>query len=220
MGLVEACHKIKIAPLIKKNRKIYNDRGGLKILSGINNSSYPRDDHSDAPYNEMFIDSISDLGSQDIEMKDVTLPSVTSTDTDISSWKRKRDFEEGELIEHDTDSENNDLLTDDTLSAQLFLPNHTQYISHQLNLKENSHDVALDLSGVTLPCRDGGNIEEYCMTMLIIFRPWRSPLKLKQKEQTWEEAFNSYTWSDHAITAIKNMHIKYECNDAKNNYNA
>lgn len=110
--------------------------------------------------------------------------------------------------------------SEDGMNALLFLDIHTQYMSHHVNVKPESHDVVLNLSGSTLPRRDMGNLEEYYMTMLTFFKPWRRPEDLKKLDQTWREAFDEHQWSTRALKAMKNMHIKYECNDARDDYNA
>lgn len=101
-----------------------------------------------------------------------------------------------------------------------FLRSHPQFMSHHINMAPDDHDVALELDGGVLPRKDAGNLEEYCMTMLTFFKPWRSPLDLKHPEETWKTAFENYEWPERAVTAMRNMHIKYECNDARDDYNA
>ena len=49
--------------------------------------------------------------------------------------------------------------------------------------------------GGTLPRCDQGDYEYYCLTMLTLFKPWRTGHDLKLVEETWEQAFNKYIFS-------------------------
>ncbi|EIM81555.1 uncharacterized protein STEHIDRAFT_44741, partial [Stereum hirsutum FP-91666 SS1] len=101
-----------------------------------------------------------------------------------------------------------------------FLNGHTQFMTHHINLSSDEIDVVLNLSGGSLPRRDRGNTEEYCMTMLTFFKPWRTARELKKSDQSWQQAFDAHRWNDGDLRTMKNMHVKYECNDARDDYNA
>ncbi|TFK77673.1 hypothetical protein K466DRAFT_446620, partial [Polyporus arcularius HHB13444] len=63
--------------------------------------------------------------------------------------------------------------------------------------------------------------EEYCMTMLTLFKPWRSGRDLRLDENTmWNDVFDTYEFSERQTQIMKFFHIKYECNDARDDYSA
>ena len=53
--------------------------------------------------------------------------------------------------------------------------------------------------------------------MLTLFKPWRSGKDLKSQNYSWDETFNLY---DQQKQYMKNFNIRYECNDARDDYSA
>ena len=75
--------------------------------------------------------------------------------------------------------------------------------------------------GATLPRRDQGDRNYYCLTMLALFKPWRKGTDLKADASTsWHDTFEQHHFSEEHATIIRNFHIKYECLDAKDDYRA
>jgi len=56
------------------------------------------------------------------------------------------------------------------------------------------------------------------MTMLTLFRPWCTGQELKEVSETWESAFNNFGFSQRQRDIMKFFNIKYECNDARDDY--
>ena len=56
--------------------------------------------------------------------------------------------------------------------------------------------------------------------MLTLFQPWRSGKDLKQEDYSWDETFNNHKFTDHQSQLIKNFNIRYECNNARDDYSA
>jgi hypothetical protein len=56
--------------------------------------------------------------------------------------------------------------------------------------------------------------------MLTLFKPWRSGQDLKNEDYSWDETFNLYQFTDEQIKYMKNFNIRYECNDARDDYSA
>jgi len=54
----------------------------------------------------------------------------------------------------------------------------------------------------------------------ILFKPWRSGKDLKNEDYSWGETFNLYKFNDQQKQYIKNFNIRYECNDARDDYSA
>jgi len=56
--------------------------------------------------------------------------------------------------------------------------------------------------------------------MLTLFKPWRSGLDLKTKFNSWDETFISHGFSIRQLELMKNMNIRYECLDARDDFHA
>src|ERR1700674_2527507 len=54
--------------------------------------------------------------------------------------------------------------------------------------------------------------------MLTLFKPWRHGKNLKEDDQSWDEAFTNYTFTPCQIELMKFFNIRYECNDARDDY--
>ena len=74
--------------------------------------------------------------------------------------------------------------------------------------------------GNTLPHHDQGDREYYCSTMLALFKPWRSGLDLRRQTESWDEAFLSQEFSSRQLEVMKNMNIRYECLDARDDFHS
>ena len=74
--------------------------------------------------------------------------------------------------------------------------------------------------GNTLPRHDQGDREYYCSTMLALFKPWRSGLDLRSPSESWDDAFRSHGFSSRQLEVMKNMNIRYECLDARDDFHA
>ena len=101
-----------------------------------------------------------------------------------------------------------------------FLPEHPQHKTHQSYLLPEAKARIPNFAGGVLPRKDKGNREDYCMTMLMLFKPWRTGLDIKTKGDTWDETFELYKFTDRHEEIMKFFHIKYECNDARDDYHA
>ena len=56
--------------------------------------------------------------------------------------------------------------------------------------------------------------------MLTLFRPWRSGLDLKNEKNTWDDAFTLYQFSNRQLDLMKNMNLRYECLDSRDDFHA
>ena len=74
--------------------------------------------------------------------------------------------------------------------------------------------------GPTLPRCDQGDREFYCSVMLTLFKPWRSGLELKTQEQSWDDAFSTHSFSAKHKDIMRNLNIRYECLDARDDFHA
>ncbi|KAK0227842.1 hypothetical protein IW262DRAFT_1265064, partial [Armillaria fumosa] len=69
--------------------------------------------------------------------------------------------------------------------------------------------------GGLLPCKDHGDREYYCATMLALFRPWRTGADLKSShDTTWEVVFDGQPFTECQQQLMMNFNLQYECMDA------
>jgi len=115
---------------------------------------------------------------------------------------------------HSTDSE-----TKLTNTYLFFLKEHPQFNTHYIKYNKNISKVPNFLGG-PLPRRDQGDQEYYCSVMLTLFKPWRDGKTLKTNLQSWNDAFNEYKFSSQEQTLMNNFNLKYECNDARDDFSA
>ncbi|KAI0056168.1 hypothetical protein BV25DRAFT_1762834, partial [Artomyces pyxidatus] len=101
-----------------------------------------------------------------------------------------------------------------------FLTDHAQHLTHSVRVCDDAKGKVPCFVGGLLPRRDQGNFEDYCMTMLTLFKPWRSGTDLKQPHQTWEDTFNEYDFTYRQRELMDFFQIRYECNDARDDFAA
>jgi len=101
-----------------------------------------------------------------------------------------------------------------------FKSNHPQYWTHVVTYTEDDPKIVPHFIGGTLPRSDQGDHEYYCSTMLAIFKPWHNGYDLKAKNETWDDAFRQHEFSKRDQIYMKNFNLRYECNDARDDYSA
>ena len=114
----------------------------------------------------------------------------------------------------------NESLPDNSHINMPFLENHPQHPTHQVHCVKDTNKIVPNFMNGALPRRDHGDQEYYCLTMLVLFKPWRSGKDLKKVNQTWQESFKEYKFSDRQRQLMDNFNIRYECNDARDDYSA
>jgi hypothetical protein len=139
---------------------------------------------------------------------DVKPPAVFQTDEEVDT-----DFEsDSDYIESDQASEKEKIQ-----GKYAFLQNHPLYETHQVSISK-SKNLVPNFAGGSLPRCDKGDREYYCATMLTLFKPWRHGKNLKEDDQSWDEAFTDYKFTPRQIELMKFFNIRYECNDARDDY--
>jgi hypothetical protein len=101
-----------------------------------------------------------------------------------------------------------------------FLTNHPLSESHAMRCSTPEKAMVPNFIGPVLPRVDHGDREYYCMAMLTMFKAYRSPLDLKEKNQTWDEAFENHKFTPRQLQLLKNFNLKYECLDARDDFHA
>ena len=101
-----------------------------------------------------------------------------------------------------------------------FKAGHPLSDSHGIRyVKDNLRRVPVFL-GANLPRCDQGDREQYCCTMLALFKPWRSGIDLKSVDQTWDIAFQAFEFTSQQRRYMRNFNVRYECLDARDDYRA
>lgn len=100
------------------------------------------------------------------------------------------------------------------------LADHLQTLTHFACMRRKSCLCVPMFLGGLLPSRNKGDREEYCITMLSLFKPFRMGLDLKGSKITWAEKFEHHQLDEEAKEEKKFFNTKYECGDARDNFRA
>jgi len=111
-------------------------------------------------------------------------------------------------------------LDDTDIIDKLFLIDHPQWETHEVTMAKEQYALVPNFVGGNLPRKDQGNREFYCATMLSLFKPWRSGYDLRSDDISWDEAFLAYTFNQREKELITFFNLKYECNDARDDFSA
>jgi hypothetical protein len=143
--------------------------------------------------------------------------------TDYDSLDEPTDDNEG--IENETSDElnigngNAQYLYEDEEEKQQFIEAHPQFQTHHVHCIDEVNIVPNFLGG-SLPRCDQGDREYYCLTMLTLFKPWRSGKDLKSVDSTWDETFHAHNFTSKQQQLMRNFNLHYECIDAQDDYSA
>ncbi|TFK59775.1 hypothetical protein BDN72DRAFT_780304, partial [Pluteus cervinus] len=141
-------------------------------------------------------------------------------DQDAEDAKEKVRFEveicKADLEINEMDSQNP---ANPAASNYRFLSGHPFAHSQVLRLRPPAKHTVPNFVGATLPRKDK-NTEYYSKTMLTLFKPWRTGKHLKMADDTWEDAFATHRFTKHQKLLLKNLHIRYECMDANDDFYA
>ncbi|KAJ7836436.1 hypothetical protein B0H13DRAFT_1652104 [Mycena leptocephala] len=98
-----------------------------------------------------------------------------------------------------------------------FLPAHeAAFMTHAVHCDFKKLDnIIPNFMGGAVPRADKGDREYYCMTMMTLFKPWRTPEDLKDTESNWDQIFLEHTFTARQEELIRNFNLRYECNDAR-----
>ena len=114
----------------------------------------------------------------------------------------------------------NECLTYDSHTDVPYIDHHPQYQTHHVRCIKDTDRIIPNFMNGSLPRHDHGDQEYYCLTILVLFKPWRSGKDLKKVNQSWHESFNEYNFSDRQKQLMDSFNIQYECNDARDDYSA
>jgi hypothetical protein len=102
-----------------------------------------------------------------------------------------------------------------------FVFGHPRYETHSVSCDfSRTQSVIPNFIGGAIPRSDKGDRSHYCMTMLTLFKPWRSPGDLKDIDQTWSDAHYTFHFTERQLQLMANFNVRYECNDARDDHYA
>ncbi|KAJ7753767.1 hypothetical protein B0H16DRAFT_1316668, partial [Mycena metata] len=100
-----------------------------------------------------------------------------------------------------------------------FLLGHPRRDSHVVSCNLNKlFTVIPNFIGGALPRADKGDRNFYCLTMLTLFKPWRSPADLKDADSMWSQVFEDHIFTERQTQLMSNFNVRYECNDARDDH--
>jgi hypothetical protein len=158
--------------------------------------------------------------------------SLKAFDKEKNSDSKDKSIRKSDILCSDSDSDSDNINDEspdygDIKQAQQPLPKsmyrflkaHPLYNSHSTILKQDNPYVVANFIGI-LPQSDKGDKEYYCLTMLVLFKPWHEGLKLKDSEASWDETFINHEFTERQLELMSNFNIRFECLDAHDDYNA
>ncbi|KAF7335862.1 ATP-dependent DNA helicase [Mycena sanguinolenta] len=102
-----------------------------------------------------------------------------------------------------------------------FRVEHSLFWSHAVTCElDRLTNVIPNFIGGSIPRSDKGDRAAYCMTILTLFKPWRSPMDLKRALSTWDDTFKEHEFTERQRQLMKNFNVRYECNDARDDHYA
>ncbi|KAJ7305397.1 hypothetical protein DFH08DRAFT_721282, partial [Mycena albidolilacea] len=149
------------------------------------------------------------------------LESLKEADSDAMFVDETAEETEEWLVQDTTDAQVEDLLdlTSGEVSVHAYAKDHPLWETHYLRCDRKNLEVMVpNFVGGSLPRMDQGDREYYCCTMLTLFKPWRNGLDLKLDADSWHETFIEHQFTDRAQTLMKHFNVRYECNDARDDY--
>ncbi|KAJ3757481.1 hypothetical protein EV360DRAFT_95197 [Lentinula raphanica] len=138
----------------------------------------------------------------------------------ISRYTRVKRYTRSKKKDTDVQNEDFDLDEQGCVSSDQFsfIEGHPLGKTHRVQKFRSFAYNIPNFIGPPLPRPDKDDREYYCCTMLVLYKPWRSGADLKQPNESWHEAFSSYDFSESARMYIKNMNLRYECLDSRDDF--
>ncbi|KAI5999550.1 hypothetical protein EDD15DRAFT_2143896, partial [Pisolithus albus] len=93
---------------------------------------------------------------------------------------------------------------------------HPQFSTHDICLRNKAVVPVIISSAIPHPDTSMIHREQFCLSMLVLFRPWWHPSQLLDGGSCWMERFDNYTFPQHLSDIISNFTVEMECKDARN----
>ncbi|KAM6502799.1 hypothetical protein JOM56_002776, partial [Amanita muscaria] len=123
-------------------------------------------------------------------------------------------------VADEQEEEEEEFKLDSRSNTFTFTSEHPLFASHATRCIAPDDVKVPNFLGPGLPRRDQGDREYYCATMLAFFKPWRSGRDLKAANESWDEAFVIYNFSDRQRELMDNFNLRYECLDGRDDFHA
>ncbi|KIJ35411.1 hypothetical protein M422DRAFT_180787, partial [Sphaerobolus stellatus SS14] len=107
---------------------------------------------------------------------------------------------------------------ENTSAHLLFIAEHPHCDRYYVKKLPEAKWKVPNFLGGALPKQDGPDPLYYSLTMLTLFKPWRTGEDLKLHSQSWSEAFTDFEFSAQQLEHIKYFNIKHECYDALDDF--
>lgn len=168
------------------------------------------DGESEIDYTEF-----TDQNNNADETDDSDVESIANTDSECDNYNDNHD-----LSTKPTSETNITTHKLPKAGTYFFDEDHPQLTTHWIRIKHHSKGLIPDFKPITIPRRDKGNYEDYCMSMLIFFKPWRTLDDLKVDAVTWSDTFDNHSFTPRQRELMENFHLRYECLDARDDFSA
>ena len=118
----------------------------------------------------------------------------------------------------------NPLLTDNRKNKRpriRFTSQHSDEETHRQKIRLRQSRLVPVPIGPPLPRRDReDSIEKHARLMLILFKPWTSPLDLRESGRRWSDEYSIFlqTCDERFKILIKNMQVLHECRDERDDH--
>jgi len=169
-----------------------------------------------------FISQMEKLSKTRCNHKDKETEKEVCDDNDNDDEKEPFFNQDGNLTQSDLDSINTFLIASERKKPVLpFNEEHIEYESHVLSIRNRLHRHIPVPIGPSLPRRDRPILySNYCRLMLILFKPWFHASDLRQRQQSWIEAFTEFmtVCPDRFRRVMDNMQILHECRDSRDDH--
>jgi hypothetical protein len=201
-------HASSSIQLLMSDMALCDDADELNIKDGDLNTHIMDETICDLPDIEKFgsgtdTDTATDSGSDSDSDIEIETDADADVDADVDV---KTDAELDLTSKHGREHE--------------FLKDHPLCETHFVTFDKTKKDVVPNFVGGSLPRRDRGDREYYCLTMLTLFKPWRNGKDLKSDNCSWDETFISHKFTPRQMDLMANFNLRYECNDARDDFSA
>ncbi|KAJ7264512.1 hypothetical protein B0H12DRAFT_997290, partial [Mycena haematopus] len=92
---------------------------------------------------------------------------------------------------------------------------HPQRQTHVVRLRKTDFVPVILGPRFTRPDAGIEEKEEWCRSMLTLFKPWRTKADLVHENETWTTAFERTLFADEHLDIMSNIHVENECKDAR-----
>ncbi|KAA1479975.1 hypothetical protein DENSPDRAFT_862094 [Dentipellis sp. KUC8613] len=222
-------------PKERKGTKRDNLKSELKDLqmdsTDTSSDSEEEDDSMDSQDED---ESESEDEGEDVDMQDLTQATLVGTEkpgdgystdsTLVADDDADEDYEDapGTSSSSESDESISNRKSSKRKKKQAlpkFLTDHPHHDTHSVRIIPEVKAKIPSFIGV-LPRPDKGNYDDYCLTMLALFKPWRSGKDLKDEGDSWEEAFKFHQFTERQSQVMQFMNIRHECYDARDDFKA